>query len=53
MQRAAMHAMRQAADAILMDGHTEALKGMMASFDDREEAINTAKYMELDARYAT
>jgi len=23
----------------------------MASFDDREEAINTAKYMELDARY--
>ena len=53
MQRAAMHAMRLAADAILMEGHTESLKGMMASFDDREEAINTAKYMELDTRYAT
>ena len=53
MHRAAMHAMRQAADAILMEGHTESLKGMMASFDAREEAINTAKYMELDTRYAT
>lgn len=53
LQRAAMYAMKQAAEAILRDGHTEALKGMMASFDDREVAINTAKYMELDARYAT
>ena len=53
MQRAAMHAMRQAANAILMEGHTESLKNIMASFNDREEAINTAKYMELDTRYAT
>ena len=53
MQRAAMHVMRQAAEAILTQGHTESLKGQMASFDDREEAINTAKYMELDSRYAT
>ena len=52
MQRAAMQAMRDAVDAILSEGHTEALKDRMASFDDREEAINTAKYMELDARYA-
>ena len=52
MQRAAMQAMRDAADAILSEGHTEALKDRMASFDDREEAINTAKYMELDASYA-
>ena len=52
MQRAAMQAMRDAADAVLSEGHTEALKDRMASFDDREEAINTAKYMELDARYA-
>ena len=52
MQRAAMQAMRDAAYAILSEGHTEALKDRMASFDDREEAINTAKYMELDARYA-
>ena len=53
MQRAAMEAMKQAALAILRDGHTEALKDRMASFDDREVAINTAKYMEMDARYAT
>ena len=52
MQRAAMQAMRDAADAIISEGHTEALKDRMASFDDREEAINTARYMELDARYA-
>ncbi len=52
MQRAAMQAMRDAADAIISEGHTEALKDRMASFDDREEAINTAKYMELDALYA-
>ena len=43
--------MRDAADAILSEGHTESLMGRMASFDDREEAINTAKYMELDSRY--
>ena len=52
MQRAAMQAMKDAAEAILKEGHTETLMGRMASFDDREEAINTAKYMELDARYA-
>lgn len=52
MQRAAMFAMKQAAEAILRDGHTESLKNMMASFDDREVAINTAKYMEFDSRYA-
>jgi 2-methylisocitrate lyase-like PEP mutase family enzyme len=52
MQRAAMHAMRQAADAILRDGHTESLSDVMATFDDREVAINSAKYMALDEKYA-
>jgi 2-methylisocitrate lyase-like PEP mutase family enzyme len=51
MQRAGMQAMKDAVEAILKEGHTESLIGRMASFDDREEAINTAKYMELDARY--
>ena len=38
--------------AILRDGHTESLSHMMATFDDREAAVNTEHYMELDARYA-
>lgn len=52
MQRAAMFAMRQAADAILRDGHTESIADSMASFDEREVAINTAKYMAWDKKYA-
>ncbi|MBT5812129.1 MAG: oxaloacetate decarboxylase [Rhodospirillaceae bacterium] len=52
MQRAAMYAMRQAADAILRDGHTESLSDVMATFDDREVAINSAKYVALDEKYA-
>jgi 2-methylisocitrate lyase-like PEP mutase family enzyme len=53
LQRGAIYAMQEMAKAILADGHTESLKHMMASFDDREVAINTAKFMELDQRYAT
>ena len=52
LQRAAMHAMRQAAEAILRDGHTESLSDVMATFDDREVAINSAEYMALDEKYA-
>lgn len=52
LQRTAIFAMQQAAQAILRDGHTESLVGMMASFDDREAAVNTSHYMELDERYA-
>ena len=52
LQRGAMFAMQEMAKAILRDGHTESLTHMMASFDDREAAVNTAYYMELDARYA-
>ena len=44
--------MQEAAKAILRDGHTESLVHMMASFDDREAAVNTGHYMELDERYA-
>ena len=52
LQRTAIFAMQQAAQAILRDGHTESLVGSMASFDDREAAVNTSHYMELDDRYA-
>jgi len=52
LQRTAIFAMQEAARAILRDGHTESLVHMMASFDDREAAVNTPHYMELDDRYA-
>lgn len=52
LQRTAIFAMQQAAEAILKDGHTESLVHMMASFDDREAAVNTSHYMELDDLYA-
>ena len=52
LQRAAIFAMQEAAKAILSTGNTEALEATMASFEDREAAVNTEHYMELDARYA-
>ena len=52
LQRAAMHTMRLMADEILRVGHTEKYMDMMASFQDREDAVNTAHYMALDAKYA-
>jgi 2-methylisocitrate lyase-like PEP mutase family enzyme len=52
LQRTAIHAMQQAAAAILRDGHTESLAHMMATFDEREAAVNTSHYMELDERYS-
>ncbi|MEM7403915.1 MAG: oxaloacetate decarboxylase [Pseudomonadota bacterium] len=52
LQRTAIFAMQEAAKAILREGHTESLSHMMATFDDREAAVNTTHYMELDARYS-
>ncbi len=52
LQRIAIQAMQDAAECLLRDGHTEALKDRMASFQDREAAVNTEHYMELDERYA-
>ena len=52
LQRTAIFAMQEAAQAILTEGHTESLKGRMASFHDREAAVNTAHYMELDERFS-
>lgn len=51
LQRTAIHAMQEAAAAILRDGHTESLKDRMATFEDREAAVNTSHYMELNQRY--
>ena len=52
LQRTAIFAMQEAAKAILRDGHTESLAENMATFEDREAAVNTAHFMELDERYA-
>lgn len=52
LQRTAIYAMQQAAGAILRDGHTESLASMMATFDDREAAVNTDHFMALDERYS-
>ena len=53
LQRTAIHAMQEAAAAILRDGHTESLKDRMATFEDREAAVNTTHYMELDEKYSS
>ena len=52
LQRGAIYAMQEMAKVILRDGHTESLAHMMATFEDREAAVNTAHFMELDRRYA-
>ena len=52
LQRAAMHTMKLMAEEILRVGHTEKYMDMMASFQDREEAVNTPHYMQLDDKYS-
>lgn len=52
LQRAAIYAMQEAAKAILEEGHTESMAKVMATFEDREAAVNTQHYMELDERYS-
>lgn len=53
LQRTAIHAMQQAAAAILRDGHTESLADQMATFEDREAAVNTEHFMELNEKYSS
>ena len=51
LQRTAIFAMQQAAEAILRDSRTESLSHMMATFDDRE-APSTLRTTEMDERYS-
>lgn len=53
LQRAAITAMQHAAKAILEDGHTESMADRMASFEDRESAVNTAHYMKLNQKFSS
>lgn len=52
-QRAAIAAMQKALATIQKDGHSGAMADEMASFKDREEIVNTARFIEIDQRYAS
>lgn len=51
-QRAAIKAMQDTLAVISRDGHSGALQERMVSFNDREEIIGTAAYLERDKRYS-
>jgi 2-methylisocitrate lyase-like PEP mutase family enzyme len=53
LQRAAIRAMQDTLAAIARDGNSAALADRMASFTDREAAVDTAAWLDLDRRYAT
>jgi 2-methylisocitrate lyase-like PEP mutase family enzyme len=51
LQRAAIAGMRAVLAAIRRDGNSAAERARMASFAEREEAIGTPAWLELDRRY--
>src|ERR1700675_4244217 len=51
LQRAAIHAMEEALAAIARDGNSAAVADRLASFTERETAVDTAGWLELDRRY--
>jgi 2-methylisocitrate lyase-like PEP mutase family enzyme len=53
LQRAAIRAMADTLAAIARDGNSSAVADRMASFTDRETAVDTATWLELDRRYST
>jgi 2-methylisocitrate lyase-like PEP mutase family enzyme len=53
LQRAAIRAMEDALTAIARDGNSAAVADRMASFNDRERAVDTPGWLELDRRYST
>jgi 2-methylisocitrate lyase-like PEP mutase family enzyme len=52
LQRAAIHAMNQVLVAIKRDGDSGTMIEQMASFQEREEIVGTAEYMEQEAQYS-
>jgi 2-methylisocitrate lyase-like PEP mutase family enzyme len=52
LQRAAIRAMEETLAAIARDGNSAAVADRMASFTDRERAVDTAAWLELDRRYS-
>ena len=52
LQRAAIHGMQRAAEALLAEGSTASFAGQMVSFAERERLVALETYMALDDRYA-
>jgi len=50
-QRAAIAAMRRVLEAIRRDGHSGALVEELATFNDREVIVDTARYLEAGKRF--
>ena len=53
LQRAALAAMARTLEALKTDGNSLRLADEMVSFREREEIVNTARYLALEKRYAT
>jgi 2-methylisocitrate lyase-like PEP mutase family enzyme len=53
LQRAAIRAMEETLATIARDGNSAAVAARMASFQERELAVDTAAWLELDRRYST
>lgn len=49
--RAAIAAAKKVLAALKRDGHTEAVEHELATFNDREEAVNTAHWREIEQKY--
>jgi 2-methylisocitrate lyase-like PEP mutase family enzyme len=49
--RAAIAAAKKVLAVLKRDGHTEAIESELATFNDREEAVNTARWREIEQRY--
>jgi 2-methylisocitrate lyase-like PEP mutase family enzyme len=49
--RAAIAAAKKVLAVLKRDGHTEAIEHELATFTDREEAVNTARWREIEQRY--
>ena len=49
--RAAIAATKRVLDVLSRDGDTAAIEQELATFNDREEAVNTAHWREVEARY--
>ena len=49
--RAAIAATKKVLAALKRDGHTEAVERELATFNDREEAVNTRRWRDIEQRY--
>ncbi len=52
LQRAAIRAMQDALTVIRRDGNSAAIADRLASFQEREQVVDTAGYLALDRRYS-